>query len=419
MDLDYDRFMEEGFLILPGFIEAEELRDLRLGFDVLVQLSQERSRQSRTASEPIGGAWQAASQPRVMVDQVVTEETGYVAEYFLQRPLEVSSQLLGAQRVGIAQFELMASAVWDYGATDWHRDYDSNSLAPLAGVQRDQQVNGPPYVQWNIALYEDDMFWVVPGSHVNADNEELKRQLLLDRSAEVPGAFQVRLQPGDGLVYASYILHWGSPYTSRMRRVIHTGYYDVDKISSFGHNVHYDMGLPFARHLSAASQERMGQMVEWVAEVRDRYAQIFRAALDKDRETFQGLLAAAHPELSCRLVALVHFCRLAERLVRMCGSTAAGLSAEEREAFGGGYADEFFADFGRRFSQAEADLLGERFAPMTAMMETDRDRSNRLYTEVARELKGPDAAPDFDSRALRTHYHQMPELTIDDLIASW
>ena len=36
MDLDHDRFMRDGFLILPGFIEAAELHQLRLGFDVLV-----------------------------------------------------------------------------------------------------------------------------------------------------------------------------------------------------------------------------------------------------------------------------------------------------------------------------------------------------------------------------------------------
>ena len=223
----------------------------------------------------------------MIVDSVVTEETGFVLDYFLQRPLQVSTRLLGGSRVGIGQFELMASAVWDYGPTDWHRDYDSNSLAPLAGVQRDQQVNGPPYVQWNIALHDDDVFWVVPGSHVNADSEELKRQLLVDeRTAEVPGAFQVSLKAGDALVYASYMLHWGSPYTSRMRRVIHTGYFDVDKISSFGYHAHYDMELEFARHLPAASRGRMEQMVAWIIQVRDRYEQVYRAALDKEGRPF-------------------------------------------------------------------------------------------------------------------------------------
>ena len=48
MQLDRERFMEEGYLVLRGFIEPEELHELRLGFDVLVQLSQEKSRRERT-----------------------------------------------------------------------------------------------------------------------------------------------------------------------------------------------------------------------------------------------------------------------------------------------------------------------------------------------------------------------------------
>ena len=155
---------------------------------------------------------------RVKVDDVVTEETAYVAEYYLGKPLDVSTELLRAERVGLGALGLMVSAVWDRGATDWHRDYCSNTLAPLGGVQRDLAVNGSPYVQWNIALYNDDVFWVVPGSHRNPDSEEMRRQLLMDNKLELPGSFQVSLKAGDAIVYAAYILHLAEHVTARRAR---------------------------------------------------------------------------------------------------------------------------------------------------------------------------------------------------------
>lgn len=422
MQLDHERFGRDGFLILRGFLEPDELHELRLGFDVLVQLSQEQSRRERTPDQPIGGAWQAAAQPRVMVDDLVTAETAHVAGWFIGKPLGVSTELLGAKRAGIGSLELMVSAVWDFGATDWHRDYCSNYLAPLAGVQRDLAINGPPYVQWNVALYDDDLFWVIPGSHANPDSEQLKEQLLRDCRGEMPGAFQADLKAGDAIVYAAYMQHQGSPYTSRMRRVIHMGYYDFDKISSFGHHPHWNMDLEFTRHLAPAAREWFEQQAAWTMQCRDQYERIFRTALERDGAAFVRELAAAHPEVSCRMVAVAHLCRMAEKVAGLCGTGAAELSEAERSGFEGGFGEHFWSDMRGRFTPAEADELGKRFAPLTAQMAADRECSNVHYTEVHRNLMGgPGAAspPDFYTRPLRTHYHQMPDLTLDELIATW
>ena len=416
MQLDHERFTADGFLILRGFLDAEELHDLRLGFDVLVQLSQARSRENRTADQPVGGVWQAQSQPRVKVDDVVTPETAYVVDYYRGAPMEVSAELLGASRTGLGSMGLMVSAVWDRGYTDWHRDYCSNTLAPLDGVQRDMAVNGPPYVQWNIPLYDDDVFWVVPGSHVNPDSEELKEQLLRDCCSEVPGALQADLKAGDGIVYAPYMQHWGSVYTSRMRRVIHMGYYDFDKTSSFGHHPDYDLELGFAEHLSPDAGAFFREQADWTIAHRDLFATVLRAAVDRDSSRFMELVAQAHPEESCRMVSVVHFCRMAEKISKMCGSPS--LSPEERRAVEGGYGDHFWADFSVRFPPSDADELGKRFAVMSERMLADRRRSDEYYTEVYQGLSR-DGEPDFDSRALRTLYRQMPEVTMDDLVSTW
>ena len=419
MQLDHDRFMEDGFLILPGFI-GEELDEMRMGVDVLVQLSQAQARDNRKPDEPIGGKWHAGGQPRVIVERVVTEETAYVADYFRGLPMQVSTELLGATRVGLGQLQVMVSSVLDFGVTDWHRDYTSRVHVPLAGVQMDQAVNGPPYVQWNIALYDDDVFWVVPGSHRNPDSEGLKEQLLRDPKVDVPGSFQANLKAGDAIVYASYMLHWGSPYTSRMRRVIHTGYYDFDKISSFGHHPHYDMDLPFTKVMSAETHAWFEQQVAWTIQCRDLYERLLRTALDKDGEVFAAQVAQAHPEESCRMVTVAHLCRMAEVLERMIGSRYEQLTAEERREAESGYGENFWADFKSRFTREEADALGQRFALMTDRMLADRQRSDDHYTEVHRRLHGdPTATPNYESRPLRTHYHEMADLKLDELISSW
>lgn len=319
---------------------------------------------------------------------------------------------------------MLASAVWDSGFSDWHRDYSSNVLAPLAGVQKDMAVNGPPYVQWNIATHDDDLFRVVPGSHVNPDSEELRQQLLLDDRVPQPGAVQADLKAGDAIVYAAYIQHWGSYYSSRMRRVISMGYFDCDKVSSFRGRTHWEMDLEFTRPLSAQTRSNFEQQVAWAMESRDVDERIFEAALAKDGGAFVTVLVSAHPEESCCMVAVAHLCRLAEKIHMLCGSDMqAGTEYQRREAEAI-YGDDYWADMKSRYTPEGADGLGSHFALMTERMQADRERSDRECAEFYHRLIGangssPKKDPNFESRALRNHYHRMPDLTIEELVASW
>ena len=281
--------------------------------------------------------------------------------------------------------------------------------------------NGPAYVQWNIALYDDDIFWVVPKSHRAPDSDELKQQLLRDSHVEVPGAFQARLRAGDAIVYASFILHWGSPYTSRMRRVIHHGYGALDRISSFALHPHWNMNLEFTRHLSAESRAAFERMAAMARTERDRYAAILRTALTRDVAAFRDQLAASHPRQSYPIAAVAHLCRLATQIELICGSRAEQLTPEQYGQAEGGYGDHFWSDFKRRFPPPDADALGARFASFTATMLRDREASERHNTALYRQLK-PEAnePPNFETRSLRTHYTQMPEgYDVEDFISSW
>lgn len=55
-------------------------------------------------------------------------------------------------------------------------------------------VNGPSYVQWNIAIYEDLLLYIVPGSHnrIAAQDEA--------NLTPAPQSCCVELGPGDGVV---------------------------------------------------------------------------------------------------------------------------------------------------------------------------------------------------------------------------
>ena len=69
-------------------------------------------------------------------------------------------------------------------------------------------------MQWNIALYEDHILYVVPGSHRRLTTEIESSHLQAERGtiSPVPESRCVELGPGDGVVYNNLMLHWGSKY---------------------------------------------------------------------------------------------------------------------------------------------------------------------------------------------------------------
>ena len=138
----------------------------------------------------------------------------------------------------------------------WHRDFYPQRCAPLDSYANDIYETGPRYIQWNLSLYDDEVLWVVPGSHVSPQHQNLvsgnepcyeiacdwqvrratpdeDTQLRAngiaggrgDCKAPLPHAVQAVLKAGDGVAYCSpAILHWGSRYNACKRRTLHGGY---------------------------------------------------------------------------------------------------------------------------------------------------------------------------------------------------
>ena len=122
---------------------------------------------------------------------------------------------------------------WGTDPRNWHRDVRPDQDGPLGALLEDQLANGPGYVQWNIALYEDHHLYLVPGSHRRLTAEAESSQLQGERGTltPLPESRRAELRAGDGVVYNNAILHWGRKYTHRKkRRTVHMGYRSFGRI---------------------------------------------------------------------------------------------------------------------------------------------------------------------------------------------
>lgn len=424
MKIDEQRFFEDGYLIIREAVPADQLADLRLTAEILVDRCKARSEANRGPRGPRGGEWYAGVQPRVNVHEVVDEETASVVDFLLGPTVHgVSHQIMGTPESAITSMQITCSGLIDYGHTDWHRDSSAREQAPLSGLQNDLMANRPGYLQWNIALYDDDVFWVVPRSHDRPTDEEQRCQLMLDPTSALQHGTPVELAAGDGIVYPNVIMHWGSYYSSRLRRTLHFGFrsYGGD-IFPYTHYPEWDVELGFTACLSETARTHFSRAVELLDRERDDIEAAFGAAIDRDADAFRELIARLHPGPEERMTAVVLLCRIAEKVRLLHTPEVQQMGIEERHrALAGPVRGEYYESLGRRFGAEEASALQQRFAPLDERLAADAARVHERYAAVYAELK-PDAEspPNFESRALRQFHSDMPfEFGVDEFVASW
>eukprot|EP01051_Picozoa_sp_SAG22_P013639 SAG22_NODE_1551_length_4144_cov_9.739431_5_plen_247_part_00 len=176
-----------------------------------------------------------------------------------------------------------------------HRDLSPPANAPLESHAADLREGGPRYVQWNVALYPDDVLQVVPGSHLVAASPEQARIMRAECPygtthchAPLPSAVTVTLKAGDGVAYLSpTILHRGRSYTSATkRRTIHGGF-----VAGVTCAVH----IHFLRHLSLPSRTKFARWRGHKEHFLDAEEAVLRAALRLDQVGYQAALEALVP----------------------------------------------------------------------------------------------------------------------------
>lgn len=289
MDPQRAELLAQGYVICRGVIPPAWLEKLRVSYEKLIRKYRD------PACESIGGGerwWNGSRQPRLHLSypeaeqgavgcgSLIDGETAACVDYWCHPSFHgLSSRLLGVDDAAVADMMLMCSAQEEHGPAHWHRDFYPPRCAPLDSYKGDLEKHGPRYVQWNLALYDDDILWVIPGTHTAAASSAQDAALRAngvgagrgDCAVPIKGGIQVQLRAGDGVAYCSpAILHWGSNYSPKLRRTIHGGF-------SVGG---YNSELFF---LSSVSPHARGCFERWSArqaELIDKQEQLLRDVMN-------------------------------------------------------------------------------------------------------------------------------------------
>ena len=410
MQVSREQFMEQGYLVLREVIPPDRLERLRAEFETLVGRQRKIWAQERGPDDPPGGVWETQPQPRlVSYDRLIDEATAGTVEVWLQEStLGVSRQLLSVpEAAAVAGMMLMCSPARDHGPAAWHRDIHPIDMAPLAGLQKDLKENGPKYVQWNIPLYDDNVLWVVPGSHLRLNTEAENRSLSADPRRAVPGGVPVKLRAGDAVVYINYLLHWGSNYSAATRRTIHGG-----------HTIFpYYPDISFTDYLSPGARADFRQWDGKSAALQDLTEIALREALNGNAGAYFNALEALQPGVGedGKMVLTIYLCKAVLHLQVVKHENAdtdadsdplEGITEDYRQRARSSHSISinWGPQFAQRFTVDEAAALHRRFAILDGKLQAEDERF----------------APGFQARPMRYFFNEMPaDFTLQDFIGSW
>lgn len=394
MTVDPQQLLDDGYVVLRQVIPPDHIESLRSGFETMVNRQREKWAQERKPEDPPGGVWETSPQPRLIFNTLIAPDTAAAAEFCLhENTMGVSRQLMRAKAASVTGMMFMCNPVRDHGPAPWHRDIHPIDQAPLTGLEADLLANAPGYVQWNIPLYDDDVLWVVPRSHLRINTDEENRLLKENPRQPLPDSIPVKLNAGDGVVYTNTILHWGSNYSPKLRRTIHLGY------RAFGGPIFPYVNLfyrntEFVKYLSPGAQETFRQFAQCYREETEVLTDIFRAIIDRDKTAFLDGLSALHPGEQGRIVCCIQLSKIIYKL--RFGSHPV------RQHYGGDISQD--QELIPRFSEAEIDTLWQRFSALDAAIQSDEDQY----------------VPGFQSGPMRYHFNDMPEhFDIETFIRSW
>ena len=404
MRVDRDRFLEEGYLVVQEVVPPDQLDEVRAAYEILVDRQRETWVSQRKPDDPPGGAWETSAQPRLALSgeelsDAIDGRTAAAVEMWLgERAQGVSEQLLAVEDAAVTEMMLMCNPRRDHGPAVWHRDMYPPYCAPLQGYVDDIIEIGPRYIQWNISLYDDDVLWVIPGSHARLNTPEEDEQLLKDRSVPLAGGVQTHLKAGDGVVYILPILHWGSNYSSRKRRCIHGGF------SAYSHYAHRG----YIPHLSEDARNTFARWIEQSERTEARTEAVLRAALRRDAAAYDAALAALRPGSGekGKLLSTVFLSKTARRICDLKRPDFDSLPQQTRTWATGPHPMtlQWGAAFADRFSADEAAELWRRFQPVDDAVQSETEQS----------------APGFQGGPSLYNFNHMPVgYSVGDFVASW
>ena len=389
--------------MVPEVVPSGRLEAVRAAYEILVERQRQIWASERKPDDPPGGAWETSAQPRLVLsrppgDQIDARSAAAVEVWLGERAQGVSEQLLAVDDAAVTEMMLMCNPVRDHGPALWHRDMYPPYCAPLQAYVDDILETGPRYIQWNISLYDDDVLWVVPGSHARLNTQEEDEQLIKDRSVPLPGGVQTHLKAGDGVVYILPIMHWGSNYRNRKRRCIHGGF------SAYTQYAHRD----YIPHLSAEAGNTFARWIEQSEQMEARTEAVLRAALRRDAIAYDAALEVLRPgsKEKSKLLSTVFLSKTARRLSDLKRADFDSLPQQTRAWATDPHPMtlQWGAAFADRFSTQEAAELWQRFQSVDAAVQSETEQS----------------APGFQGGPSHYNFNHMPAgYSVSDFIASW
>ncbi len=369
------QFLEDGFVILNQVVPPDQTESVRASTDTVVA----RAR----AADP---TWDTTPFPRTLIDKHCDRDTRTCFQLALHdNTMGVSAQLLDCSidAIGVNMVSVLCNPEfepeqpqpsgqpWGTDPRNWHRDVRPDHNGPLGELIADENANGPAHVQWNIALYDEAILNVIPGSHRRLNSEVESRQLNRKGGTTTPldGSISVDLKVGDGVVYNNMLLHWGSKYTSReKRRTLHYAY------RSFGNILPHQLGTTVSPHLYRLLDEpasgRLSRAFELYRSEYRLFEDIYRAVIAGDRARLQTGIGKLHPGPDGRLCCLIILTRLASDIEAQRQSADAGVDTST--AVIGPHHPPLSTvlkqELLTRLSTPEMDQLWERFERLDALL---------------------------------------------------
>ncbi len=404
MKVNRSQFLEDGYVVLRNVIPADELDPLRASYEILVERQKAIWARERKPDDPPGGEWERSAQPRLLLHRspladLIDEDTASAVEIWLHENTQgASSELLGVSDAAVTEMMLMCNPVQNRGPAHWHRDLYPPYGAPLQGYVDDIIEGGPRYVQWNLCLYDDEVLWVVPGSHTRLNTDRENELLRTNRHIPFPSGVQTHLNAGDGVAYILPILHWGSNYSTKMRRTIHGGF------STF---TQYE-NQSYIKYLSASAQVTFEHWIQHSEQMITHTESTLRAAIEKDAVAYHAALEKLHPGRGekGKMLSTVYLSKIAKRVYDCKHPDFDNLPQGTRDSITRSHPItlQWGLPLANRFSFEEAKILWNRFKPVDARIQSDVEA----------------AAPGYENRPSRYHFNEMPiNFSVADFIAGW
>lgn len=214
-------FREHGYFVVPAFLGATELSELRRACDLVLERARSESNaQGHTTPSVslLSNLDYFAEQPEAL--QRLTRFVASARVCALLSGLGYADEEHAPRLKKADYYHEQTQHDWD---GDWHRDSQFKESEP----DRERAlVLSTTSVHLRVALERDDRLEVVPGSHRRWDtSEELRIRKGAQRtSAEMPGATRIELRAGDACVFHAWSIHRATYQRVPVRRTLDSLY---------------------------------------------------------------------------------------------------------------------------------------------------------------------------------------------------